>query len=232
MKNLFKEKKAITLIALIITIVVLIILAGVLINISLGNNGLINKAKTAKEMYTNAQAQEELDIAKMTNNIDGYVGGERNGITSQQYNDLLKRIEKLEDKTNYHFNEDPVIFVGKNMTTDGNNTIWFTNTNSYMTRNYNSDYFSYDATKGFICKKEGWYLINMYGHTSAEGYDANLNLKINDKIYTLEGRWPVIGQINAWTMMYLSENDILNGNYQNGSYGSNHRFYCNVYSFN
>ena len=44
MKNLLntkvKDMKAITLIALVITIVILIILAGVLINISLGNNGL------------------------------------------------------------------------------------------------------------------------------------------------------------------------------------------------
>ena len=77
MKNLIKEKKAITLIALVITIVVLIILAGVLINISLGNNGLFNKAKTAKEMYTNAQNYEETEIAKYSNEIDSYVGGGR-----------------------------------------------------------------------------------------------------------------------------------------------------------
>ena len=77
MKKLLKEKKAITLIALVITIVVLIILAGVLINISLGNNGLFNKAKTAKEMYTNAQDYEEEQIAKTTNEIDSYVDGNR-----------------------------------------------------------------------------------------------------------------------------------------------------------
>ena len=68
--------KAITLIALVITIVVLIILAGVLINISLGNNGLFNKAKTAKEMYTNAQEYEETEI---TNNIDSYTSYAANG---------------------------------------------------------------------------------------------------------------------------------------------------------
>ena len=76
MKNI-KSNKAITLIALVITIVVLIILAGVLINISLGNNGLFNKAKTAKEMYVNSQNYEETEIAKMTNNIDSYVDGNR-----------------------------------------------------------------------------------------------------------------------------------------------------------
>ena len=68
-----KENLGITLVALVITIVVLIILAGVLINISLGNNGLFNKAKTAKEMYTNAQAQEETEIAKISNGIDDII---------------------------------------------------------------------------------------------------------------------------------------------------------------
>ena len=91
MKNLvrkvkcIKEKKGITLIALVITIVILIILAGVLINISLGNNGLFNKAKTAKEMYTNAQAQEETEIAKMTNQIDGYATFTRAGGSNINY---------------------------------------------------------------------------------------------------------------------------------------------------
>lgn len=74
-----KENKAITLIALVITIVVLIILAGVLINISLGNNGLFNKAKTAKEMYTNAQNYEDTEIEKITNSIDSYTSYVANG---------------------------------------------------------------------------------------------------------------------------------------------------------
>ena len=43
------KEKGITLIALIVTIIVLIILAGVSINLILGKNGLIEKAKFAKE---------------------------------------------------------------------------------------------------------------------------------------------------------------------------------------
>ena len=91
MEKMFKEKKAITLIALVITIIVLIILAGVLINISLGNNGLFNKTKTAKEIYTNSQAQEELDIEKMTNNIDSWT---RAGNNNSTY-----KIEKIGETT-------------------------------------------------------------------------------------------------------------------------------------
>ena len=85
-KELKKTKKiaGITLIALVITIVVLIILAGVLINISLGNNGIFNKAKTAKEMYTNAQTQEETEIAKTTNEIDSWTRAGNNNSTDSE----------------------------------------------------------------------------------------------------------------------------------------------------
>lgn len=57
--NKLKENKAITLIALIITIIVLLILAGVVINMTLGNDGIINKAQGAVDMYKNAQEKEE-----------------------------------------------------------------------------------------------------------------------------------------------------------------------------
>ena len=44
-KMKMKSNKAITLVALIITIIVLLILAGVTLNMVLGENGLINKAQ-------------------------------------------------------------------------------------------------------------------------------------------------------------------------------------------
>ena len=54
-----KNRKGITLIALIITIVILIILAGVAINLTVGENGIFNKAKFAKEKYTNEEYLEQ-----------------------------------------------------------------------------------------------------------------------------------------------------------------------------
>ena len=44
-----KKQSGITLVALVVTIVVLLILAGVSINLVLGENGLITQAKEAKE---------------------------------------------------------------------------------------------------------------------------------------------------------------------------------------
>ena len=52
------SNKAITLIALVVTIVVLLILAGISISLVLGDNGLIRKSKNAKKQYEEAQANE------------------------------------------------------------------------------------------------------------------------------------------------------------------------------
>ena len=59
------SKSAITLISLVITIILLIILAGIGINLSLGENGLFNKAQYAKEKYLNAQNKEEEELNKL-----------------------------------------------------------------------------------------------------------------------------------------------------------------------
>ena len=57
-----KKQRGITLIALVITIVVLIILAGVAINLTIGENGIFTRAEEAKLQYEIAQAEEELDL--------------------------------------------------------------------------------------------------------------------------------------------------------------------------
>lgn len=58
-----KSNKAITLIALVVTIVVLLILAGISLNLVLGNNGLIKKSKYAKEETTVADEKEKVEMA-------------------------------------------------------------------------------------------------------------------------------------------------------------------------
>ena len=62
MRNSLQKKNGITLIALVITIVILIILAGVLINLTLGDNGLFTRTKLAKQKYEYAAAKEIVDV--------------------------------------------------------------------------------------------------------------------------------------------------------------------------
>lgn len=60
-----KETRGITLVALVITIVVLLILAGVSINITVGDNGIVTKAQLAKTTSELSSYKEQLDVYKM-----------------------------------------------------------------------------------------------------------------------------------------------------------------------
>ena len=56
------QERGITLIALVVTIVILLILAGVTLNIALSDNGLFKKAKDAVDKYDSAQKDEESQL--------------------------------------------------------------------------------------------------------------------------------------------------------------------------
>lgn len=58
-----ESKKGITLVALVITIVVLLILAGVSINLVVGNQGILTKTKKADEDAKQAAIKEQIDLA-------------------------------------------------------------------------------------------------------------------------------------------------------------------------
>ena len=62
MKKNFKQNKAITLIALVITIIVLLILAGVTIVTLTGDNGLLKKASDAQKESLKAEGLEKLQV--------------------------------------------------------------------------------------------------------------------------------------------------------------------------
>ena len=57
-ENDMKKNKGITLVALVVTIVVLLILAGVSINLVLGDNGIIAKAKEAQRKSAEASQND------------------------------------------------------------------------------------------------------------------------------------------------------------------------------
>ena len=63
---------AITLIALIITVIVLLILAGVTLNMLMGENGIIKKAQIAKEKTNEAQKEEDYNIKSIEKDLDKY----------------------------------------------------------------------------------------------------------------------------------------------------------------
>lgn len=78
--RLKNDAKGITLVALVITIIVLIILAGVSINLILGDNGIITVAKKAKENIELAKIEEETELNEL------YTQLETNGSSSGETN--------------------------------------------------------------------------------------------------------------------------------------------------
>ena len=192
-RNALKNKKerAITLIALVITIVILIILAGVLVNLSIGDNGLFTRAKTAKEMYTNAQDYEETEIAKMSNQIDGYLesspkktlllnSNQQEGIKVQHYTSY-----PIDDTTTYE------LFDGSTNTPITTNyyigTLFGkdTSTNSILIEFPHKVLFdSYHLESGSDISKFGVGVVdstNIWGSNDGENYFLIASEWINDK---------------------------------------------------
>ncbi len=69
MKKTNKNNKGITLISLVVTIIVMIILAGISIALVFGERGIITKAKEQKVIQTKAEILEQLELQK-TNVLD------------------------------------------------------------------------------------------------------------------------------------------------------------------
>ncbi|MFR2533741.1 MAG: hypothetical protein ACLS95_00650 [Clostridia bacterium] len=68
------KEKGITLIALVITIIVLIILAGVTINMLVGENGIITQAQRAKNETAQGEKEESGGLASLEQQIDEATG--------------------------------------------------------------------------------------------------------------------------------------------------------------
>ena len=65
-----RNQRGVTLVALVVTIIVLIILAGISINLILGDNGIITIAKRAKENTELARIEEEKELNELYDKIN------------------------------------------------------------------------------------------------------------------------------------------------------------------
>mgnify|MGYP005782471809 CR=1 FL=1 len=73
-----KEKRGITLIALAVTIVVILILAGVTIDAVFSENGIINKAKEAANSMNNAVANDQAELNDLLEELNEIMNSEWN----------------------------------------------------------------------------------------------------------------------------------------------------------
>lgn len=81
MKNEVKAQKGITLIMLVVTIVVILILAGITINLAFDENGIIKRAKGLQEIINQSIANEEEELDKLTNYLNGAYPPDKTSMT-------------------------------------------------------------------------------------------------------------------------------------------------------
>ena len=94
-----KDNKGVTLIALVITIIVLLILAGVSIATLVGENGIINKAKLAKEETEKSNLLEKVQM-EVAGGFDTYGEYDTNIIKKNLENNLGATVTKVNNSLN------------------------------------------------------------------------------------------------------------------------------------
>ena len=87
-----KNQKGITLVALVITIVVLLILAGVTISMVLGPNGVLTNSRKAKENSARGTANDALSTALSSLSTDYYANGISGNMLAQVTKSNLEAI--------------------------------------------------------------------------------------------------------------------------------------------
>ena len=96
--NVMKNVQGITLIALVVTIIVLLILAGIALNLTIGQNGIFSRAQTAANTWRNAETNEQLAMGELEDWMDGYLNGEGQGGgsgTGGQYNTATTVVDAI-----------------------------------------------------------------------------------------------------------------------------------------
>ena len=123
------RNKGITLIALVITIIVLLILAGVSIAMLTGENGILKQAQRAKNETEQAQMEEENILGEYENYLSQYTNGgyvESKGVNAPVLKDGMKLVTYNEETKNWDTNNSSSAYdyVAGEGTEDNNSSKW------------------------------------------------------------------------------------------------------------
>ena len=114
------SNSAITLIALIVTIIVLLILAGVTLNMVIGENGIIKKANIAKEKTNASQQEENEKVEELENKLEDYTNP---GYREKSQNGLVAFYNTVFYNATTTERELEVVDFNEDYATKNNNTI-------------------------------------------------------------------------------------------------------------
>ena len=107
-----KENKGLTLISLAVTIIIMLILAGVTLNVVIGENGILTKATKVEVSFNKGEILEELNVRITEKYLDAYGKATQNGQNNlKEFYDADKVIKFLEGysggETGNDFSGDP-----------------------------------------------------------------------------------------------------------------------------
>lgn len=211
------KQKGITLIALVVTIIVLIILAGVSLNMLVGDNGIITQAQEAEEKTEEASLEEKIRLLTAETAINQYTGESEEKTAEELQNELNQQGENVlviqwDKYIIFDLNTNKEIRVLNNGDVDyiGENNIGTVLKN---TKSSNSEQKE-ERNSGKIAIGEDGSLINLdlwkYKKTDigtfelsdgTNGYISNYEDKDGNKISNI-----VNGQIKGTVPAYISEN--------------------------
>lgn len=224
------NQSAITLIALVITIIILLILSGITITLTIGDRGIINQAKTAVEEYRKSEIQEELQMAIHQIQIKELDKGLTpevivNNIASQLGNpiDIQDDLSGVYKDYDYYIDENYIAHIGNK--TNNKITMNFTKTigTSYVTVNVNAA-----SKEGNIVKyiyiidgEEIEQTTNIYKKENLEpGTKHTLQVIVIDEKQNQRVSGRVIFQTELRTYLYKrgEEYEELTGGWKRGNY--------------
>lgn len=143
MKKLF-NRKGITLISLVITIIILIIISTIVISIGIRENGILNKSKYAKEEYLNIQENEKEQINSLYSQML---------ISTNEHSKITMNIEELNKIIDEKVNEKINGLISKQLKYE----------EKYK---FTSTEISQGATnKNYIVEEDGIYYVEIYAET-------------------------------------------------------------------
>lgn len=195
--NLEKRNKGITLIALVITIIVLLILAGVSIATLTGENGILTRASEASKKTIQANAEEQVQLEVIAS-----IGTDGN-INIEDLNDNLGNIDGLthEGET---IENNPIDSLPSTVVVDGNNVI-IREDGSVVVSEWTQT--GYEITNGKITVKVGDYVLNYDEGTESTQIDMTESGYIEQQTLTTEDLgWRILGIGENGGLELISDN--------------------------
>ena len=190
-RKIKKRVKGITLIALIITIVIILILAGVTIAFTIGPNGIIEQAKNAKNKYMSAAESESTALNELANQIDS---GEFGTISATdmaeatKIPDELASVQAVDKDNNALYYKDDTALNSKDLSNTTSDTTKVIISNGKVLDDYKVYYKAATAdniSTGAVAYADGKIVIGNGSDTNAayqQGYDTAEQPKTIDAV--------------------------------------------------